>query len=100
MHLLFDFWRAVSELIRPELVDGVAEQLDEDPENAPWMRAKRDNSFEEDSEACSYKTLGLVGCELPCDLLADRIRFRFAEQQQNDASEEVGVRVRVTQLVG
>lgn len=81
---LFDFWGAVDELMGPELVDWILDELNKSDEQAPRVRSVHDQPFEQHSG----------------DLLLNRLGVGLGEQVEQGAAEVVRVAVRVAQLVG
>jgi hypothetical protein len=81
---LFNFWGAVYELMRPELVDWVLDELNEGNEQAPRMRSVHNQTLEQHSS----------------DLLLDCLRVGLGKQIQQGAAEVMRVAVRIPQLVG
>lgn len=79
----FDFWSTVHEIVIPEFVVVVFDELNECDEKTPWMRTVHDESFQEHS---SY-------------LLLDCFGVGFSKQVQQGAAEVMRVAVGVTELV-
>lgn len=72
------------EVVRPELVNRVLDQLDERDEKAPRVRAVHNQPLQKH----------------PRDLLLHRLGVGLSEQVQEATAEVVRVAVRVAELVG
>lgn len=102
--LLFDFGRAVDEVVIPELVRRILDELDERDEQSPRMWSVDNQALEQNSRNL------LLQCESSLVMVSDGRMINdvthlngfgvgFVEEVQQCTAEVVGVDVRIAQLV-